>query len=88
VEVYAVPVPAVIGVKEGINLPRYPTLPGRVKARKAEVARLSEPQQVGGLTMRRLVHPPEQGSTTQTLGEGAAAAPAVVDLLQELGFVV
>ena len=26
-----------VGVKEGINLPRYPTLPGRLRSKKAEV---------------------------------------------------
>lgn len=86
-EVYGVPLPAVIGVKEGINLPRYPTLPGRMKARKAEIGRLGETEVVGGLTMRRLVHPPEQGSTVEILGEGADAASRVVDVLAELGFV-
>ena len=29
-EVYRLPLPAVLGVKEGINLPRYPTLNGRL----------------------------------------------------------
>ncbi|SVE36945.1 uncharacterized protein METZ01_LOCUS489799, partial [marine metagenome] len=36
-EVYNVPMPAVFGVKEGINLPRYPTMKGRLASRKAEV---------------------------------------------------
>ncbi len=34
------PLPAVLGVKEGLNLPRYPTLPGRLRSKKADVARL------------------------------------------------
>ena len=29
-EVYRLPLPAVVGVKEGINLPRYPTMKGRL----------------------------------------------------------
>src|SRR5947209_9306021 len=36
-EIYELELPAVIGVKEGINLPRYPTVPGRLKAKKAPV---------------------------------------------------
>ena len=36
-EVYEVPLPAVIGVREGINLPRYPSVPGRLRARKKEI---------------------------------------------------
>lgn len=85
VEVYRVGLPAVIAVKEGINLPRYPTLPGRLKARKAEVETRSAEGAPGGLRMARLVTPPETASTTTILGEGPEAAVAVVDLFEELG---
>src|SRR6188472_3267265 len=36
-ERYALPLPAVVGVKEGINLPRYPTLKGRLASKKIDV---------------------------------------------------
>ena len=36
-EIYELPLPAVVGVKEGINLPRYPSVPGRLRARKKEI---------------------------------------------------
>ena len=84
-EVYRLPLPAVIAVKEGINLPRYPTLPGRLKAKKAEVASMAATGARGGLVMERLFTPPEQKSATKILGRGPEAAPAVVDLLEELG---
>jgi electron transfer flavoprotein beta subunit len=84
-EVYRLPLPAVIGVKEGINLPRYPTLPGRLKAKKAEVKSAPAAAPSGGLVMDRLFTPPEQKSATNILGRGPEAAPAVVDLLAELG---
>jgi electron transfer flavoprotein beta subunit len=84
-EVYRLPLPAVVGVKEGINLPRYPTLPSRLKAKKVEVA-VTEPEHAsGGLRMIRLVAPPEVASSTTILGTGPEAAPAVVDLFEELG---
>ena len=86
-EVYSVPLPAVIGVKEGINLPRYPTLPGRMKARKAEIDQRTVSQDAGGLRLQRLVHPPQVESSTEILGSGAEAAPRVVDILKELGLV-
>ena len=35
------PLPAVISVKEGINLPRYPSLPGRLRAKRAAIERLA-----------------------------------------------
>jgi electron transfer flavoprotein alpha/beta subunit len=37
-EVYEVPLPAVFTVKEGINLPRYPSVPGRLRAKKKPIA--------------------------------------------------
>jgi electron transfer flavoprotein beta subunit len=84
-EVYRLPLPAVVAVKEGINLPRYPTLPSRLKAKKAEVAVAEPARNPGGLVMLRLVNPPEVASTTTILGHGPDAAPAVADLLVELG---
>jgi len=85
VEVYRLPLPAVVAVKEGINLPRYPTLPGRLKAKKTEVASTPAAATPGGLVMNRLVTPAEQKTSTTILGRGPEAAPAVVDLLEELG---
>jgi len=32
-DVYRVPLPAVVTVKEGLNLPRYPSVPGRLRLR-------------------------------------------------------
>jgi electron transfer flavoprotein beta subunit len=39
-ETYELPLPAVLGVKEGLNLPRYPSVPGRLRARKREVEKV------------------------------------------------
>ncbi len=33
-DVYAIPMPAVVSVLEGINLPRYPSVPGRMRAKR------------------------------------------------------
>jgi electron transfer flavoprotein beta subunit len=84
-EVYRLPLPAVLAVMEGINLPRYPTLPSRLKAKKVEVTSTQPEEVAGGLQMLRLVTPPEVASATTILGEGAEAAPAVVDLFEKLG---
>ena len=40
-EVYEVPLPAIVTVKEGINLPRYPSVPGRLRARKKGIERVT-----------------------------------------------
>ena len=84
-ERYELTLPAVVGVKEGINLPRYPTMKGRLASKKAELATMAAAADAGAQQMLRLDQPPEQASTTVVLGEGPDAAPAVVDLLEELG---
>ena len=84
-EVYRLELPAVVGVKEGINLPRYPTLPGRLRSKKAEVQTIVATPPDGGLAMVGFETPVVELTETVLLGTGAAAAAAVVDLLYELG---
>lgn len=83
-EVYEVALPAVFTIKEGINLPRYPSLPGKLKAKKKPIAQFNPQPQGGGLTRLRLKTPREQESSVQILGEGPAAAQEIVNLLKEL----
>jgi electron transfer flavoprotein beta subunit len=86
-ETYELPLPAVVGVKEGINLPRYPTMKGRLASKKAELASVAPAGEPGGLRMSSLTPPPERQSETIVLGNGPEAAAAVVDVLEELGVV-
>jgi electron transfer flavoprotein beta subunit len=85
VEVYEVPMPAVLGVKEGINLPRYPTLKGRLASKKVDVANVPPAGEPGGQQLVTLLPAAEQVSATVILGRGREAAPAVVDMLEEIG---
>ena len=84
-EIFQVPLPAVVSVKEGINLPRYPSLPGQIRAKKAELERSEPARREAALEKVRLVVPQEERSSVQVLGEGANAAPRVVEVLRELG---
>jgi electron transfer flavoprotein beta subunit len=84
-DIYKLPMPAAIGVKEGINLPRYPTMKGRLASKKVEISRTEVTATQGGLKMIQLQRPPERASNTQILGTGPEAASAIVDLLEELG---
>lgn len=84
-ELYTLPLPACIGVKEGINLPRYPTMKGRLASKKVDIERIEVVAATGGQRMIQLQRPAEKASTTVILGTGPEAAPAVVDLLEELG---
>ncbi len=84
-EVYELPTPAVLGVKEGLNLPRYPTMKGRLASKKIAVSTVTVDAAVGGQALVRLSRPEESVVETKILGTGPEAAPAVVDLLEELG---
>ena len=84
-EVYELPRPAVLGIKEGINLPRYPTMKGRLASKKAEMASMDLDAENGGQAMVKLHRPPETVKETAILGTNEDAAPAIVDLLEEIG---
>jgi electron transfer flavoprotein beta subunit len=84
-EIFEVPLPAVIAVREGINLPRYPSLPGRLKAKKATLATSAPVPAGGGLQKVRLAVPQEESTPVVVLGEGAGAAQRVVEVLREVG---
>jgi electron transfer flavoprotein beta subunit len=85
VETYRVPLPAVVTVLEGGIEPRYPTITGRMKAKKIAVETVEPRREPSGSGRVRLTLPPAQPSTVEVLGEGTVAVPAVVDLLRSLG---
>jgi electron transfer flavoprotein beta subunit len=86
-DVYDVALPAVVTVKEGLNLPRYPSVPGRLRAKRKPIESASPSRPDPKLEMLRLKLPPDSGKQVQVLGRGPDAAPAVVQVLTELGLV-
>lgn len=84
-ETFEVALPAVFTVKEGINLPRYPSLPGRLKAKKKPIATSQPAWRNGGLEKSKLMTPHQEQHEVEILGKGADAAPRVVDVLAQLG---
>ena len=84
-DVYDVPLPAVVTVLEGINLPRYPSVPAKLRARQKPIETLSPARPEPRLEKLRLVVPPGQGKQAEILGQGPDAAPAVVEVMRELG---
>ena len=86
-DVYVVPLPAVLTVKEGLNLPRYPSVPGRMRARSKQVTELNPQRPEPRLELVKLAVPAGQGRRAESLGAGAAAASAVVDVLERAGLV-
>jgi electron transfer flavoprotein beta subunit len=84
-DVYRAPLPAVVTVKEGINLPRYPSVPGRLRAKRKPLRQLSPTAREPRLELVKLSLPEGSGKQAQILGHGAEAAPAVVEVLAEVG---
>lgn len=86
-ETYRVPLPAVVTILEGGVEPRYPTVPGRMKAKKVPIEERTPTAEPAGPKRVRLLLPPPAPSDVQILGHGPEAAPAVVDVLEKLGVV-
>jgi electron transfer flavoprotein beta subunit len=84
-DVYLAPLPAVVTVKEGINLPRYPSVPGRLRAKRKPLTTLTPAPTDPRLEMVRLALPAGSAKQAQVLGNGPGAAPAVVEVLREVG---
>jgi len=84
-DVYEAPMPCVVTVKEGINLPRYPSVPGRLRAKRKPLSADTPAPTPARLEMVRLKLPAGTAKQAQVLGNGPDAAPAVVEVLREVG---
>jgi electron transfer flavoprotein beta subunit len=75
------PLPAVLTVDQGLNTARYPSLKGIMAAKKKPLE--SKPAALGdiGVTVSAMALPPERAAG-RIIGEGAAAVPELVRLLQ------
>jgi electron transfer flavoprotein beta subunit len=71
-ETYDLPLPAILGVKEGLNLPRYPSVPGRLRAKRKEVEKVT-------------LGASPSGALGLGAGEDAASADSVVPGPTKLG---
>ncbi len=84
-DVFELPLPAVVTVKEGLNFPRYPSVPGRMRAQKKPVAASSPVRPEARLRKAGLATPPGTRKEAEILGHGPDAAPRVVEVLQRIG---
>jgi len=84
-ETYSVPAPMVATVLEGGVEPRYPTLKGRMAAKKIAIETRATTSTPVGSSRVELKLPPPAPSSVEILGEGPEAAPAIVDLFEKLG---
>lgn len=84
-EISEAPLPAVVTVMEGGVEPLYPSVPGRMRAKKAQIETRSPGIEPVGSGRRRLMLPAAHPNEVEVLGKDAGAAPAVVDLFEQLG---
>lgn len=81
-EIVEFPLPAVVTIDEGIARPRYPSLKGIMAAKKKPLE--TKQAQLGPtrVTVQSMELPPER-PPGRIVGEGAAAVPELVRLLQD-----
>ncbi len=84
-ELYDLALPCVVAVKEGINLPRYPSLPGRMRAKKMAIEEIPVEWRAGSLRTLKLRVPEEPREKAQILGVGVDGVPALVGLFEQWG---
>ncbi len=84
-DVYVLPLPAVVTVLEGLNLPRYPSVPAKLRAQRKPIESSTPDRPASRLEKVRLLVPEGQGKEAVILGHGPEAAPAVVEMLQQIG---
>ena len=80
-EIVEFPLPAAVTIDEGIARPRYPSLKGIMAAKKKPLE--TKPAQLGDVrvTVTKMDLPPERPAG-RIIGEGTAAVPELVRLLQ------
>ena len=86
-EILEVPLPAVFTIKEGINVPRYPPMIGKLRAKKKPLTRIEPEWSEDGVEKIRLKTPEERGSTVEILGKGVDAVPRAIEVLREIGVI-
>jgi electron transfer flavoprotein beta subunit len=84
-EIYEAPLPAIITVRDGLNIPRYPSVPGRIQSRKKPVDIKKTEPSVPKLEKLHLTLAPSKSKGAEILGEGEAAVPALIEVLQKIG---
>lgn len=84
-EHYEAPLPAIITVRDGLNIPRYPSVPGRMQARKKTVEVKQAEPRLPKLEKVKLSLAPSKDKGAEILGKGTDAVPALVEVLKSIG---
>ena len=80
-EIMEFPLPAVLTIDEGLNTARYPSLKGIMAAKKKPLEVKQADLGETAVTVQKLELPPDRAAG-KIIGEGAAAVPELIRLLQ------
>ena len=86
-ENYELDLPAVLSVKDGMNVPRFPSLRGTVMAKKKPIQFIEVEPDDTGVSFLQFERTPEQSRQAVLLGRGPEAAANVVQVLKKLELV-
>ncbi|MEI7777852.1 MAG: electron transfer flavoprotein subunit beta/FixA family protein [Actinomycetes bacterium] len=86
-EVFEVSLPAVATVKDGAAIPRYPSVPGRIRAKKKPVHRSTPTRPLSLLAKQSVSVPESVGKQTKILGSGPEGISALVDVFRSIGVI-
>lgn len=81
-EVVEASLPCIITAQKGLNEPRYPSLRGKMMAKKAVIDVREAVQEESRINMISMHYPPARGES-KIVGEGVDAVPELVRLLRE-----
>ena len=84
-EIYEVPLPAVLTVRDGIAIPRYPSVPGRIKARKKPMDVFPVERPAAKIEKVQLELPPVKAKGATMLSADADGAQKLVEIFREIG---
>jgi len=86
-ENYELVLAAVLSVKDGMNVPRFPSLRGTLMAKKKPIQFIEVEPDDTGTSFQNFEHVPEQRKQAVILGRGPEAAASVVQVLRRLELV-
>ena len=84
-EIYEVSLPAVLTVRDGIAIPRYPSVPGRIKARKKPMDVFPVEKPAAKIEKVKLELPPVKAKGATMLSADADGAQKLVEIFREIG---
>lgn len=82
IEVIEASLPCIVTAQKGLNEPRYPSLRGKMMAKKAEIDEREAPGDESSIEIVAMSSPPSRGEV-KIVGEGVEAVPELIRLLKE-----